>query len=153
MAHIPGYKTLAVTFEITTTEVKTQPLPEGATKELALFVAQHAQLPHQDAKRVKVMWGDEDITPKDERPDEVKPRYYNVYLLTREYGGPEEGGWWYDKYEFLASAALDCERYQSARDLERVRKMFESNYPPEGYVHRIEFAIAATETKERPHYE
>lgn len=23
-------------------------------------------------------------------------RYVNAYLVTREYGGPEEGGWWYD---------------------------------------------------------
>ena len=23
-------------------------------------------------------------------------RYVNAYAITREYGGPEEGGWWYD---------------------------------------------------------
>lgn len=24
-----------------------------------------------------------------------------VYEITREYGGPEEGGWWYDEYVLL----------------------------------------------------
>lgn len=27
------------------------------------------------------------------------PVYVNVYTITREYGGPEEGGWWYDHEE------------------------------------------------------
>lgn len=27
--------------------------------------------------------------------------YVNEYLCNREYGGPEEGGWWYDTGEFL----------------------------------------------------
>jgi hypothetical protein len=27
-----------------------------------------------------------------------EPRYVTVYLVTREYGGPEEGGWYYDHY-------------------------------------------------------
>ena len=26
----------------------------------------------------------------------------SLYLVYREYGGPEEGGWWYDRYEYIA---------------------------------------------------
>ena len=33
--------------------------------------------------------------------------YVNVYLLNRQYGGPEEGGWWYDTGEPLSSMPLD----------------------------------------------
>ena len=27
--------------------------------------------------------------------------YVNEYLLNRAYGGPEEGGWWYDTGDFV----------------------------------------------------
>jgi hypothetical protein len=27
--------------------------------------------------------------------------YVNVYFIERAYGGPEEGGWWYNQGEFL----------------------------------------------------
>jgi hypothetical protein len=33
-------------------------------------------------------------------------RYVGVYLVTREYGGPEEGGWWYDEFQHVASYKL-----------------------------------------------
>ena len=34
--------------------------------------------------------------------DDVTPRHWvNVYLHDRAYGGPEEGGWWYDVYEAI----------------------------------------------------
>jgi len=29
--------------------------------------------------------------------------YVNVYDITRVYGGPEEGGWWYDMGELIES--------------------------------------------------
>lgn len=29
--------------------------------------------------------------------------YVNVYRLDREFGGPEEGGWWYDTREVVRS--------------------------------------------------
>lgn len=32
--------------------------------------------------------------------------YVNVYRVTRHYGGPEEGGWWYDAGEPLASVPI-----------------------------------------------
>lgn len=27
--------------------------------------------------------------------------YVSVYSVTRHYGGPEEGGWWYDRSRFM----------------------------------------------------
>lgn len=30
-------------------------------------------------------------------------RYVNAYQINREYGGAEEGGWWYDTYRPLGS--------------------------------------------------
>lgn len=33
-------------------------------------------------------------------------RYANVYAVTRHYGGPEEGGWWYDAGEPIGSVAM-----------------------------------------------
>lgn len=27
--------------------------------------------------------------------------FISAYNVTRQYGGPEEGGWWYDSYEWL----------------------------------------------------
>lgn len=33
-------------------------------------------------------------------------RFVNAYHVTREYGGPEEGGWWYDSREVLASVQI-----------------------------------------------
>jgi len=32
--------------------------------------------------------------------------YVNLYRVTRHYGGPEEGGWWYDAGEPLASVPI-----------------------------------------------
>jgi hypothetical protein len=28
----------------------------------------------------------------------MKDRYVTAYMVTRHYGGPEEGGWWYNLY-------------------------------------------------------
>jgi hypothetical protein len=32
--------------------------------------------------------------------------FVNVYAVTRHYGGPEEGGWWYDEGEPVKSTAV-----------------------------------------------
>ena len=31
----------------------------------------------------------------------MKYKFVNVYLVSREYGGPEEGGWYYDAGQLL----------------------------------------------------
>lgn len=35
-----------------------------------------------------------------------RPVWVNVYRVDRCYGGPEEGGWWYDVYECVESVRL-----------------------------------------------
>lgn len=32
--------------------------------------------------------------------------FASIYFLTREYGGPEEGGWWYNNYAMVHSFDL-----------------------------------------------
>lgn len=34
--------------------------------------------------------------------------YVNAYAVTRHYGGPEEGGWWYNRGTPLASIPIPC---------------------------------------------
>ncbi len=34
--------------------------------------------------------------------------YVNAYAVTRHYGGPEEGGWWYNRGTPLASVPIPC---------------------------------------------
>lgn len=48
--------------------------------------------------------------PPDDPPDEALPSpivFVNAYLVDRLYGGPEEGGWWYDSGAPLASVPVD----------------------------------------------
>jgi hypothetical protein len=33
-------------------------------------------------------------------------KYVNAYIVTRHYGGPEEGGWWFNAGEPLASVPV-----------------------------------------------
>jgi len=50
-----------------------------------------------------------------------KYTHVNVYAVTRHYGGPEEGGWWYNAGEPVASIALteDDDADQVAAAVER----------------------------------
>lgn len=65
-----------------------------------------ADLDWRDRPTLGIRWDDgrlETIRPDDENADwcfdDVTPRLFvNVYLWDRCYGGPEEGGWWYDAY-------------------------------------------------------
>ena len=49
------------------------------------------------------------------------PKFVTVYAVTRQYGGPEEGGWWYNEYEPEDSIRVDGERAQATmvRQLEK----------------------------------
>ena len=40
--------------------------------------------------------------------------YLNAYAVTRHYGGPEEGGWWYNSGEPLASIPIDSHKVLGA---------------------------------------
>ncbi len=53
-----------------------------------------------------------------------RPRdYANVYLVQLAYGGPEEGGWWYDTGEFLYGLPIRNKRHGD-RLLKRLRDRF-----------------------------
>lgn len=41
--------------------------------------------------------------------DAPEMHFMNVYAITRHYGGPEEGGWWFDAGEPLASVPVDAD--------------------------------------------
>ena len=59
-------------------------------------------------KSMTIRWGNgkvettapegEDDKGSWEIADATPQLYANIYLHDREYGGPEEGGWWYDRY-------------------------------------------------------
>lgn len=80
-----------------------------------------------------------------------KVKYINIYIVSREYGGPEEGGWYYDHwegfraYEYPADQADRMERHA-----ERLRKVLEEW----GNEYRllIEDELFENETKQPPVY-
>lgn len=86
--------------------------------------------------------------------------YVNVYSTNRAYGGPEEGGWWYNCGEALRSIRVPLkyvervrERVQAAAD--RYNK---GDYPPgsvlcSGWISvRVERAPAEDYPQERPYF-
>ncbi len=88
------------------------------------------------------------------------PCFVCVYDVGREYGGPEEGGWWYDTgdpmWETAAAFATEAEAVKYA-DLLR------ADFPPTGrrssvlggddYNVEISRELPAFYPAERPHYE
>jgi len=86
--------------------------------------------------------------------------YMNAYAVTREYGGPEEGGWYYDAFEPLKSVKLESDMNpdQIKADLE---KEFED--VPEGDISSVAGGVklvvmgeeqpAKRSPETRPHYE
>jgi hypothetical protein len=85
--------------------------------------------------------------------------YVNVYEIDRVWGGAEEGGWWYDSGEPVASIPFDTMREAEAyRDTMRVR--FPHNrssssvtYAGGDYQVTIERMFARPYPEERPRYE
>jgi hypothetical protein len=80
--------------------------------------------------------------------------YTNVYSVTRCYGGPEEGGWWYDEGEPVESLCFSSEpaAHQAADELHL-------KYPRNKEIRCIDFWICVEKhpaqpfPKVRPHYE
>lgn len=61
-----------------------------------------------------------------------KPCFVSVYRRHRCYGGPEEGGWWYDRDELEGSIAFNDEESANAwleKAKEQVDKMNEEEQP------------------------
>lgn len=85
-------------------------------------------------------------------------KYVNVYVVDRRFGGPEEGGWWFDTGTPVASIPVEDDQAEPTRDKLRER------YPDEGhrysmaqrdddYAVVIEDEFAVAWPSERPHYE
>lgn len=91
--------------------------------------------------------------------------FLNVYLKNREYGGPEEGGWFYDTGRFIKSypiKASDDEvraKYEAIKARLDERNKEEGNHEPgsvlcDGYlVVSREGIPGADYPRNRPHYE
>ena len=85
--------------------------------------------------------------------------FVSAYVITREYGGPEEGGWWWNRWALIQT--IPCER----KDAPAIRSHLMDKYGDmkEGDIYsvlggqEIETAVeeeaGENETKERPHYE
>lgn len=99
-----------------------------------------------------VVKGTENLTWKDEL-------WVNVYAVTRHYGGPEEGGWWYDQQTPVR--CVPCVRWYSASIKERLEKEFKEldrgdiSSVNGGVEHRVHIEQKAGESdpQETPHYE
>lgn len=89
-------------------------------------------------------------------------KYVNAYLVERNYGGPEEGGWWYDSGTPIASVPVENDQEADKVKL-MLQELFEGHYPTKKtrhsvnggedleIVHEEHFAVAYP--TERPHYE
>lgn len=54
------------------------------------------------------------------------PRYLNVYRVEQSYGGPEEGGWWFDTGEPLESVVVDSKEQE-----EQIHAVLKTRYAPD----------------------
>ena len=85
--------------------------------------------------------------------------YVNVYEIDRGYGGPEEGGWWYDIGNPVLSVPFDllkeAKEYQETLLVKypRTGKSSSVIYSGGDYQVMIERYFAEAYPKETPHYE
>jgi hypothetical protein len=92
--------------------------------------------------------------------------YVSEYSVTREYGGPEEGGWWFDNAQHVRMVCI-TENQETASQVARALN-FKQNWDDENdrdYHHRdsvlgdadtvfySEDSIGEHTLKEWPHYE
>lgn len=86
--------------------------------------------------------------------------FVNVYEVSRHYGGPEEGGWWYDAGHVVHSFQLTS--YNQAQALAELLR--QGQFTDGGHRHsmaqreddysvRVEGTSGADFPEERPHYE
>lgn len=86
--------------------------------------------------------------------------YATAYAVTRHYGGPEEGGWWYNHYQRLESIPMMNESPEAIR--KHLRKRWEDR--EHGNIYSVlggtqvqvitnENVAGENETTEKPRYE
>ena len=82
-----------------------------------------------------------------------------VYEVSRQYAGPEEGGWWYTHYELLEEHYFPCfwfkrllRKYEYFHDEWVINKLFAMGYTEGDYI-LIDIGDESLETIERPIYQ
>lgn len=91
------------------------------------------------------------------RKDSKKKVFVSLYSITRHYGGPEEGGWWYNWYYREETAHVP-----KGKILAKTLRKWEGKYKPEGNIYSvlggieydamIEKVPGQFETRHRPRY-
>lgn len=95
----------------------------------------------------------------EETVDENQIVFVNIYEITREYGGPEEGGWWYNNFECVESVPVknkNSELMKEEMEKEHASRKHGNIYSVLGGTDVnviIEEKPKQSETKERPRYE
>jgi hypothetical protein len=134
---------------------------------------------YEDADAVTVRWGNGLVETVDLSGDEgggweivdITPSLYaNLYLHDRAYGGPEEGGWWYDTYSPVDGDWINnpprfghfettCQAKEAFRELqvwcdeENLTRRSPSSVASEGhFVVRLEAWPPEPYPSRRPHY-
>jgi len=69
-------------------------------------------------KRIKVADGHHWIMPHKNK------MFVSVYSVSRHYGGPEEGGWWYDWYQHVATTPRRVKACRLLKVRSRLEKKF-----------------------------
>jgi hypothetical protein len=91
-------------------------------------------------------------------------KYVNAYSVGRYYGGPEEGGWWYDAGTPLASVPFTADVTDERLEQEKTRLREEIGWETEGqgrysvvgdddFVVCVEDEFAQHFPLQTPHYE
>jgi hypothetical protein len=89
---------------------------------------------------------------------EAPVRFVNAYAVTRHYGGPEEGGWWYNHYDLLQSVPVDQVDAETMTEYLRLRHADVAHGDIYSVLGGCELQILTEDepgesaTKERPHY-
>lgn len=84
--------------------------------------------------------------------------FVNVYEVDRIYGGPEEGGWWYDARTIIETREVSQYAVDDAvRELEEqypnTGKVYSVIYDGGDYRVRVEDQPGANYPEKTPHYE
>jgi hypothetical protein len=61
-----------------------------------------------------------------------KRMYITVYSTVRRYGGPEEGGWWYNQ-----SIVVDYKRANNIVEGRKIARIFREKYPDIGDIYSV----------------
>lgn len=60
--------------------------------------------------------------------------HVSKYAVTRHYGGPEEGGWYYDRYEYVSTLFFDMPLIEARRKAAKLNeKAKEEKRQPSGF--------------------